>query len=370
MNNQPTASNLYGFDANGNQITFTNALGRVTTNVFDVLNRQVQMQYPDRTKTLTGYDSVGRRVAETNQDQIISLFGYDGAGRLTAVTNAFGKTEQMVTRYDYDEAGNLVHQIDALNRTNAFACDGLGRRISHTLPGNQTETFGYDLAGNLKLDTNFNGVVITNQYDALNRLTNRASVNGYQASFAYSPTGQRTNMTDVSGTTAYGYDSRDRLTNKVVSWTGGPSIALSYLYDANGNVTNLWSNTSGGVTNIYQYDPLDRLTNVLANGSAAAGYGFDAVGDLQTMRYGNGVTNLYQYDALNRLTNLTWKLNTSTLASFYYQLGSTGNRTNLSETIINVVTNRTYAWQYDSLYRVTNETVSGTVAPTGARLRL
>jgi len=50
---------------------------------------------------------------------------------------------------------------------------------------------------------------------------------------------------------------------------------------------------------------LNRLTNVLASGSAAASYSFDVAGNLQTMRYGNGVTNLYQYDLLNRLTNLT-----------------------------------------------------------------
>ena len=32
---------------------------------------------------------------------------------------------------------------------------------------------------------------------------------------------------------------------------------------------------------IYQFDALNRLTNVLANGSVAAGYAFDAVGNLQ-----------------------------------------------------------------------------------------
>ena len=72
-------------------------------------------------------------------------------------------------------------------------------------------------------------------------------------------------------------------------------LSLNYRFDADGNVTNLWSGTSGGVTNVYQFDALDRLTNVLANGSAAAGYGFNKAGNLQTMRYGNGVTNQFQY---------------------------------------------------------------------------
>jgi RHS repeat-associated protein len=107
---------------------------------------------------------------------------------------------------------------------------------------------------------------------------------------------------------------------------------------------------------IYQFDALNRLTNVLANGSVAAGYAFDAVGNLQTISYGNGVTSQNQHDALNRLTNLVWKLNAGTLASFYYQVGIAGNQTNLSETVNGA--SRNYAWQYDTLYRLTNENIS------------
>ena len=56
-------------------------------------------------------------------------------------------------------------------------------------------------------------------------------------------------------------------------------------------------------------------------------YGFDVVGNLQSLKYGNGVTNLYQYDAMNRLTNLVWKAGNTALGSFAYTLGPTGNRT-------------------------------------------
>lgn len=126
---------------------------------------------------------------------------------------------------------------------------------------------------------------------------------------------------------------------------------MNYAYDANGDITNIWS--TNGVNLAYSYDPLNRLTNVLANGSPAAGYSFDLAGNLQTTHYGNGVTNLCQYDSLNRLTTLTWNLNASGLANFSYLLGAKGNRTNLNESVNG--TNRVYAWQYDSLYRLTNE---------------
>ena len=353
----------YGYDERGNQIYFTNALGRVTTNVYDALNRLVEVWYPDGTKTLTGYDGAGRRVAESNQDNIVTLFGYDGIGRLVAVTNALGTAQQMITRYEYDEAGNLIAHIDALNRTNRFEYNLVNRRVKRTLPGGQYEMFAYDLVGNLIRHTNFNGVVITNEYDVMNRLTNRSSVDGYRVSYTYTPTGQRQTMTDPSGVTFYRYDERDRLTNKVVRFAGGPQLELHYRFDAAGNLTNMWSDTPGGVSNIYRYDWLNRLTNVLANGALAASYSFDADGNLRSIRYGNGVTNLYEYDRLNRLTNLVWKLNTTALASFTYRLGATGNRTNLSEVVNGV--SRNYAWSYDWLYRLTNEVISGT-APAGS----
>ena len=75
------------------------------------------------------------------------------------------------------------------------------------------------------------------------------------------------------------------------------------------------------------------------------------------MQYGNAVTNAYLYDSLNRLTNLVWKHQTTTNASFSYQLKPGGTRTNLSEAVNGV--SRIYSWSYDSLYRLTNEVVGG-----------
>jgi RHS repeat-associated protein len=343
----------YGYDANGNQTTFTDANNHTTTNVYDTLNRQVQIQYPDGTTAETVYDGDGRSIAQTNQDGIANLFGYDGVGRIIAVTNAVGTAQQIVTRYQYDEAGNEIVQIDALSRTNFYAYDGQGRRTTHAMPGGQHEGFAYDLDGNQLYATNFNGAVITNGYDINNRLIGVSSVYGYNVSYAYSAIGQRTNMVDSGGTNAFVYDNRDRLVLKTVSWRSGPTVSLNYRYDTDGNLTSLWSTNSGSVTNIYQYDPLNRLTNIVGKLGSLSQYSYDAAGNLQAMRYGNGVTNLYQYDTLNRLTNCVWNLNASTLASFAYQLGHTGNRISLNETTYG--TARNYQWQYDNLYRLTNE---------------
>jgi len=70
-----------------------------------------------------------------------------------------------------------------------------------------------------------------------------------------------------------------------------------------------------------------------ANGNRAVTNGYDGLGNLEGTTFGNGVTNLYQYDRLNRLTNATWNSGSTPLAGFYYQLGPTGNRIGLEETV-------------------------------------
>jgi RHS repeat-associated protein len=351
----------YGYDSNGNQTNMVDNLSRTNSYFFDALNRMTSTTFPDTTTQLTTYDADGRKIAQTDQASVTTEFGYDGAGRLIVVTNAVGTGQQAVTHYAYDEAGNQITQVDALGRTNAFVYDGLGRRTQHVLPGTQSETFSYDAVGNLVSHTDFNGLVITNGYDSMNRLTNRGTATTTLELYGYNVNGQMSTRTDTSGSYTWNYDTRDRLKTN-----GTPVGTLYYLYDANGNLTNLASATTNGVSTGYQYDALNRLTNVVdygLSGTKISAYTFDKVGNLQTLQYPNGLTNLYQYDSLNRLTNLTWKLTTTTLGTFYYRLGTSGNRTNLSETLDN--TNRTFAWNYDNLYRLTNEALSVS-APIGA----
>jgi RHS repeat-associated protein len=74
------------------------------------------------------------------------------------------------------------------------------------------------------------------------------------------------------------------------------------------------------------------------------------------MQYPNGMSNSYQYDSLNRLTNLVWAKSTN-IVTFYYQLGQTGNRTNLQEVMPGAVS-RTNRWSYDAVYKLALETIS------------
>jgi len=363
----------FSYDANGNELAMTNGLGYVTSYQYDGLNRCTATLLPQglgETNQLiryTVYDSLGRNSQQIDEAGIVTAYGYDKLGQLTSVTNDYQITGTnyvgtglAITTYLYDEIGNLTNQTDALGRVTAYEYDGFGRRTRRTLPLGQFEVFGYDAAGNQLAQTNFLGLVITNNYDSMNRLSARWWGSTQLLAYAYAANGLRTGLTNASGVLTYGYNALSRMTSNVT-----PVGTLYYGYDAAGNLTSLGSATVNGVTNSYQYDALNRLTNVIdgrLDPTNNTTYAFDAAGNLQRLRYGNDVTNLYSYDLRNRLTNLVWMRTNAVRASFFYTLGPTGNRLTLADSVLG--TNHTFTWSYDRLFRLTNEVIIGD-SPTG-----
>ncbi len=309
-----------------------------------------------RTGLTNVYDVLSRSIALTNQAGVASGYGYDVLSQLTSVTNGLGKR----TAYGYDVGGNQTNQTDALSRQTSFALDGLGRRTQRTLPLTVSEYFGYDKASRVLAQTNFTGTIITNEYDQLGRLWKRWNGSTLLETYTYSALGQLTNRVDASGTHSWIFDALGRLkTNST------PTGTLKYTYDAIGNLLTLDSTTASGVSLSHQYDELNRLKKVTDNrltGSKDTLYAYDGVGNLQMLTYPNGVTNLYSYDALNRLTNLVWAKTGVAKAGFGYTLGAAGNRLTLAETNNGSV--RNYTWSYDNAYRLTSEQIA-TTAPTG-----
>ena len=237
---------------------------------------------------------------------------------------------------------------DGDTTSNAF--DALLEQIQKTLPdGTLTETRTYDAAGNLQTLTHFNGAVTTYTYDALNRLLSRTTPGETTVSFSYTATGKRATMSDGSGTTTYSYDSLDRLTTKAA-----PAGTLTYSYDGAGNLTSMSSNHSNGVLVSYTYDDLNRLSTVTDSrlqSNQTTTYAYDPASNVASVTYPNQLRSTFTYDQLNRLTGLS--TSTSPVTSYTYTLGLTGTRTGATES-----NGRTIAWNYDGIYRLTNETIA------------
>ena len=120
-----------------------------------------------------------------------------------------------------------------------------------------------------------------------------------------------------------------------------------------GDVTQIASSNASGSVVAYQYDKLNRLSTVIVAGQSPTVYRYDEVGNLAGYTYPNGVSTTLQYDGLNRLTSLAAQGAQGAVASYQYTLGTSGNRTGVTE-----LSGRTVAYGYDNLYRLTSETIA------------
>ena len=82
---------VYGYDASGNQITVTDALGHTTTTLYDALDRADDARSAPRAGITTiTYDAAGRETSLTDPDGNKTQWAYDSDDRLTTVTEPNG----------------------------------------------------------------------------------------------------------------------------------------------------------------------------------------------------------------------------------------------------------------------------------------
>ena len=184
----------------------------------------------------------------------------------------------------------------------------------------------------------------TYTYDNLDRVSSKTTPDG-TVSYTYTADGKISTVTDSTGTTTFTYNSMDGLTR--VDYPDGNYV--SYKYDKSNRLTKV--STAFGDT-AYQYDALDRITRVVDRNGYATVYEYDANGNRTAVKYANGLTVSYEYDKLNRLIcEETIDSDSNVVVKYVYTLGASGERLKSEEL------DRTVEYTYDSLYRLTSETI-------------
>lgn len=323
----------------------TDGKGNTTQYAYDARKRLTTTTYSDQTTRTNAYDGPGNLISVTDQAQNVVQYNYDAANQLINVVQTASPDPQNTTIYGYDANGNPTALEDANTHITTNAFDLASELTSKLLPdGTHTETRTYDNNGNLQTVTHFNGAVTTYTYDQLNRLLSRSTPGETTVSHTYTPTGQYASTTDANGNTTYTYDTMDRITSKAT-----PEGTLNYQYDAAGHVAKIWSSNTNGASMSYAYDNLDRLSTVTDNRTGGVtNYSYDNASNVATVTYPNGVQSTFTYDTLNRVTGLS-----SQPESYTYQRGPTGNLLSATES-----SGRQVNWNYDGIYRLTNETIS------------
>ncbi|QRN54979.1 RHS repeat-associated core domain-containing protein [Dyella caseinilytica] len=359
-----------------------NTLGQLTT-VVDGLSNTVF-----NANTSTSYDANGNLIQSSDALGIQRKLGYDALNRLvSAIDNYNGSdpaTQNTTTGYQYDSLDRLTQVTDPSSLATTYSYDGLSDATGQVSPDTGTTNRTFDAAGNVFTRTDAKGITATNTFDVLNRLTSTSyadttqnvtytydeanSVTGCSSSY---PTGRLTRIIENSVTTVYCYDAWGRVIQKQQVTAAGTDTT-GYSYTAAGRLSGIVY--PSGTLVSYARDGDGRIQTVTVTppgGTASAvvsNVTYQPFGPVSGYSLGNGQAIARTYDANYRLTDLT-----SPAFNLHVARDSMGDITAIGNAAGANPATETYA--YDPLYRLLSVTEAGggvlesvTYNPTGDRL--
>ena len=295
-------SNTYAAN-NGNLTKTTYGNGAYIENVYDVLDRIVQIKYNGSIKYKYAYNGNGDLYEiEDVLNNTKYRYEYDSLDRLCASYTMVGTSIRVVSDYTYD----------GKSRVTEYTCGMVG-----ATGGSLGHTYGYvhnDENGTMtSMTVTASGVsdTLNYTYDPLQRMTTKNVV--------------RTGLT-LAQTSSYKTISGNRTSTLISGVTqkinGSTTDSYTYTYDSLGNITAI--NRSGYEPISYTYDAQNQLIKVV-EGDFRYEYAYDTYGNLLSVKtYDNSTsellsTNTYTYGNSQWLDRLT-KYNGETIT--YDEIGN------------------------------------------------
>jgi YD repeat-containing protein len=292
------------YDRVGNEISLTDAQGRVTNAAFDKLDRQTSRTDAAGGTSTWAYDAHNRVVAETDQLGRTVTSAYDKMDRLVTSTNALG----VVTKNDYDHVGNLLASSEAFGsadaRTVRFDYDLNNRATKRTDAQGNVQAYEYDAVGNRLRMVDGRGNATRYVYDARDRLVKSIDPLNLETKVEYDGVGNRIALVDArGGITRLAYDPGNRLLQS----TDAEGRISRFEYDVRGNriTQRTASGTADEQVTRFEYDAQNNLRAVVDAAGGRSTSDFDRVYNQTAATDANGHTTRYGFDALNRRINMT-----------------------------------------------------------------
>lgn len=229
---------------------------------------------------LLSYDKLGRMTSD-NQTQRGKNYSYAygnrsvttkiGGKSYTKTTDAWGNVKTSSdpvssVSYVYNSMGKPV-EINCEGSKTLVEYDAVGNKTSMTDPDAGTTTYEYAADGKLLKQTDARGIVTTNTYDELERLTT-------------------SHVGDMEITRTYGTSGNDNL--QLIKTTCGNNLE-SYSYDVFGRLTSRTRSVEGDESHqyTYSYNMDGSIASVVYPGGLTLGYVYDANGYLMAKKYNN-----------------------------------------------------------------------------------
>ena len=285
--------------------------------------------------TYVTYDGNGRPSRTLDANGVPTDLTYHPRGWLTqlAVRNASTgtSTSDRITTYTYDGVGQAIQITQPVGDYRIFGYDNAHRLTDVTDKANQHIHYVLDDAGNRKEEDYYIGTSLPTRkvlrdYNALGRLADVKNANTSQPalamSYLYDTNGNLQQTTDGrSHITISSYDPRNRLVKSEQDSTG-LNVFTIYTYDNLDHLVDVQD--PQGLHTHYTTDALNNLTQLSSPDTGITAYGYDTAGNRVSKLDARNVPSSSTYDAINRLTGVTYPNTPSLNIGYTWDLRASG----------------------------------------------
>jgi RHS repeat-associated protein len=335
----------YEYDWRGNVLKVTSPEGLITRNIYGADGKLKESYDAADNKTSYTYGVTPAANLATVTDAVgnVTSYVYNKNGQLTSVTKPDGTTESWV----FDPDGRTTSHTDSASKTATYDYNNINQLIASNIAGVATG-YTYNLAGQVSSKIAADSSTTGYAYDNRGQLTNisYSDLLTPAIEYKYDALGRKTSMVDGTGVTTYTYDKLSRLLTE----TKG-SDTTSYAYNALLETSITYP--SGEVAS-YGYDALNRLQSVKSSSLAnPIKYSYDKDSRIASTDYGNGVTGVNSYATNGAIGKINYSSASSALLTYAYTYNSLNLVTNKAVTREAITVNDGY--EYDSLSRLGNK---------------
>ncbi|MCD2424454.1 FG-GAP-like repeat-containing protein [Niabella pedocola] len=271
------------------------------TVTYDAYGRKIQLADANAGTSTYQYDAANMLTQQTDANGKMTSFTYDGVGRITSRTTVEGT----ITYQYYNTSNNkALWKAYNANHIKEIVYDNYRRVSTETETisgeGNFTTTYNYDANDNLASTTYPSGTIVQQTYNNAGMLATVTSA------------GQTLyNATDYNGFgKASGYYLANGLQSTITYTKGLPTKYytsgiqdLRFDFDlATGNLNSRYD-AMRGLTEVFTYDNLNRLTTAAVNGTQQFAISYDGSGTSQS------VGNIVSKSDIGSYTYMTAKPN-------------------------------------------------------------
>ena len=311
----------YNYDAIGNMLSLTDAEGHTVTNEYDSKGMLTSVSTAGMTALKIEYTEDGLTSSTTDAMGNKISYDYDSQKRLKSVTDEIGTYMNMT----YDSNGNVKTATNGAGVTAEFTYDASGNCLSKTVNYTSdgavktvTESYVYDAAGHLIKTIDTNGNIVSNEYNAIDKISVATDEKGRQTSYEYDRSGNLTKISYYDGTReTFTYDKEGR--NLSATDRNGRTVTMTY-----DKVGNLLSKTyPNGKTVEYSYDANYNLVSTTDIRGAVTKYEYDKIGNNTAVTDALGNTTSFAYNDRAQVESMTDAMGNV----IRYSYDDNGNRT-------------------------------------------